>query len=252
MGLSDTIAGGRPWIGIALLGAVLVFTMAAAIGAHLWKADLSVVHVRAEGNRLMTDEEIVKLAAIPKHARLFDIDLQGVRQRLLQSPFIDQVAVRRNVPNEVTIEIEEREPVAALSLDRLLFIDARGMVLPSVRIAEAGDLPLITGAVPAAECVPGKRITSPAVRDALLLLDMARSVSDECYRRISDVSVGAGEHLILHTSEFGVPVIVRREDMATQLAKFDGFWRTIVYPRGAANLQYVDLRFEDNVIVRWN
>jgi cell division protein FtsQ len=252
MGLSETIAGGRPWFGVALLGAVLVFTMVAAIGAHQWKSDLSVVHVRPEGNRLLTDEEVVKLAAIPTEARLFDIDLQGVRQRLLRSPFVDRVTVRRNVPNEVTIEIEERLPVAALSVDRMLLIDAEGIVLPSVRSADAGDLPLITGAVPAAECVPGKRIASPAVRDALVLLDMARSISDECYQRISDVAVGTGETLIMHTSEFGIPVIVRREDLASQMAKFDGFWRSIVYSRGAADLQYVDLRFEDNVVVRWN
>jgi cell division protein FtsQ len=252
MGLSGTITGGRPWFGIALLGTVLTVTVVAAIGAHQWKSDLAVMHVRPEGNRLMTDEDVVKLAAIPGQARLFDVDLQAVRARLLKSPFINRVTVRRNVPNEVTLEIEERVPVAALSADRLLFIDAEGTVLPSVRIADAGDLPLITGAVPAAECVPGKRITSPAVRDALVLLDMARSISDECYRRISDVAVGTGETLILHTSEFGVPVIVRRDDLASQMAIFDGFWRAIVYPRGAADLQYVDLRFEDNVVVRWN
>jgi len=252
MGLSETIAGNRPWFGAALLGAVLVFTLGAAIGAHRWKSDLAVVQVRPEGNRLMTDEQVVALAAIPKQARLFDIDLQAVRRRLLTSPFIERVTVRRNVPDAVTLEIEERVPVAALSTDRMLFVDADGTVLPSVRIAEAGDLPLITGEVPAAECVPGKRIASPGVRDALVALDMARTISDECYRRISDVAVGTGEHLILHTAEFGVPVILRRDDLASQMATFDAFWRTIVDPRGAADLQYVDLRFEDNVVVRWN
>jgi cell division septal protein FtsQ len=252
MGISTMLTGHRPWFGVTLLATVVVLTMVAAIGAHRWKADLTVVHVRPEGNRLLSDEDVVALAAIPKKERLFDIDLQAVRRRLLKSPFIEQVAVRRNVPNEITLEIEERIPVAALSADRMLFIDADGVVLPSVDIGEVGDLPLITGAVPAAECVPGKRITAPPVRDALLLLDMARMVSDECYRRISDVAVGPGENLILHTSDFGVPVIVRREDLATQVSKFDGFWRTVVDPRGAADLQYVDLRFEDNVVVRWN
>ena len=67
------------------------------------------------------------------------------------------------------------------------------MVLPSVRIGDAGDLPLITGAVPAAECVPGKRMhICPRYATPWTLLDMARSISDECYRRISDVAVGAG------------------------------------------------------------
>ena len=147
MGLSETLTGRRPWFGILLLGAVLVATLVVAVGAHRWKSDLAVVHVRPEGNRLMTDEDVVKLAAIPAQTRLFDVDLQAVRGRLLKSPFIDRVTVRRNVPDEVTLEIEERVPVAALSADRMLFIDAEGTVLPSVRIADAGDLPLITGAV---------------------------------------------------------------------------------------------------------
>jgi cell division protein FtsQ len=252
MGLSHAVTGSRPWFGAALLGAVVVGVLAAAIGAHRWKAELTAVRVRAEGNRLMSDEEITALAAIPKQARLFDVDLQAVQRRLLTSPFIEGASVRRNVPDEVTIEIDEREPVAALSTDRMLLVDAAGTVLPSVRLAETGDLPLITGAVPAAECVPGKKIVSPAVRDALLVLDLARAISDECYRRISDVAVGTGDYLILHTSEFGVPVILGRDDLAGQMVKFDGFWREIVYPRGAANLQYVDLRFGENVVVRWN
>ena len=46
-------------------------------------------------------------------------------------------------------------------------MDADGIVLPSVRIADAGDLPLITGDVRRRSCVPGKRITSRDVRDAL-------------------------------------------------------------------------------------
>jgi cell division protein FtsQ len=252
MGMLENITGDRPLAGAVLLGAVLVFTIAAAVGARLWRSDLPVTSVRPEGNLLVPDEEILKLAAIPKDARLFDVDLSAVRQRVRRSPFVDRVSVRRNVPDEVTLEIEERVPVAVLATHQMYLVDARGMVLPSVKTGKAGDLPLITGAVPAAECVPGKRIASPAVRDALLLLDMARAISDDCYRRISDVSVGGGETMIVHTSEFGVPVIVHRGDLASQMAKFDGFWRSVVYPRGAADLQYVDLRFEDHVVVRWN
>jgi cell division septal protein FtsQ len=252
MGMLDTIAGDRPWAGAALLGVVLVFLIVTSIAAHAWKSELPLTGVRSEGNRLVASEELLKLAALPKSARLYDIDLSAVRQRVRRNPFVEQVSVRRDVPGDVTLAVQERVPVAVLASDRMYLIDAAGTVLPPVRAGEAGDLPLITGAVPQAECVPGKQIASRAVRDALLMLDMARAISDECYGRISDISVGEGETMIAHTSEFGVPVIVRREDLASQMAKFDGFWRSVVYPRGAAGLQYVDLRFEDHVVVRWN
>ena len=37
-----------------------------------------------------------------------------------------------------------------------------------------------------------------------------------------------------------------------KLVKLDGFWKEIVYHRGPNDLDYIDLRFADQVVVRWN
>ena len=41
-------------------------------------------------------------------------------------------------------------------------------------------------------------------------------------------------------------------DAAAKLVKFDGFWKEVVVHRGPDELVYVDLRFEDQVVVRWS
>jgi cell division septal protein FtsQ len=57
---------------------------------------------------------------------------------------------------------------------------------------------------------------------------------------------------VLFTAETGVPVVLGRGDIAVKLVKLDGFWKQIVMQRGATQLKTVDLRFADQVVVRWD
>jgi cell division septal protein FtsQ len=46
-------------------------------------------------------------------------------------------------------------------------------------------------------------------------------------------------------------VIVGHDNIGLKLVKFDSFWKQMVDRRGAQELQYIDLRFQDQVIVKW-
>jgi len=99
--------------------------------------------------------------------------------------------------------------------------------------------------------VPGRRLTLPAIREALTLLAMAQRYDDGLYRRISEVNIDASGDMTLFTSEAGVRVLFGHGEAPAKLAKFDAFWTTYVQHQGAAALEYIDLRFEDQVVVRW-
>jgi len=51
---------------------------------------------------------------------------------------------------------------------------------------------------------------------------------------------------------WGVPMIFGRGEIAMMLVRLEAFWNDVVHERGSDNLQYVDLRFDDQVVVRWN
>lgn len=242
----------RPRAGGIAMVLILVVTVGVALGANVWTRDLTVREIHTEGNRIVPSSEILALAAIPKNQRLFDVDLNQARKRIQANQFIRAVSVNRDVPDRISITVDERAPVAAIPGETMLYIDADGVILPPAHSEYIFDLPVLTGALPLSECLPGKRVTSDVLREALQIVVTAQKISDDFYRLISEVHVDPGHSIELFTSESGVPVIFGRGDVAGKMAKLEAFWKEFVSQRGAGELQYIDLRFEDQVVVRWN
>jgi hypothetical protein len=142
-------------------------------------------------------------------------------------------------------------PAAALAGEQLLFVDDEAVLLPHTLSARIFDIPILTGELPRGELVPGRPSSSPRLLDALALLSLSRQFDDALYRRISEVHIGEDGELTVYTAEAGVPVLFGHGETPEKLAKFDAFWHACVEHRGASALDYIDLRFEDQVVVRW-
>lgn len=234
---------------VVLLG-LLAAAVAATLGAHYWKRDLRVHAIEIYGNRVVSDEEILQLAAVRGDTGLYDVDLRAVQQRIAAQPYVARVAVSRNVPDGITIEVIERVPLAVLPAGRLLAVDAEGRLLPPARAEALFDLPVLTGIAPR-DLVPGRMLTGSGIEQALMLLRMAERAGDELYRRISEVHVRSDGTLLVYTAESSVPVLFGSGDLARKLVTFDGFWRTIVARRGVTGLRSVDMRYAEQVVARW-
>jgi cell division protein FtsQ len=239
-------------LGAALMIVLILAVVAATLGANSWKRELPVRGVRAVGNAIVPAADILKLAAIPKDTKLYSVDLASVQKRVQQNPFLRSVSVNRQGPEGICIVVEERQPIAMMIREQVQYVDEEGVVMPAIKSDRLFDLPVISGALPPGECVAGKKITATPVREALHLLALSRQIGAELFRRISEVEIRESGDLLFHTADAGVPVVVGQGDLAMKLVKFDSFWRQIVEGRGPQQLQLVDLRFEDRVIVRWN
>ena len=247
-----TSARGRTGWVLVLTALLLLGVVTMAVTANSWKHDFRVLRVRTTGNTFVADSDIVRTAAIVKNGRLFDIDLNGARLRVQGNPFIKSVSVAREIPDGIAISVTERRPIAALILDRILYVDAEGYVLPPIRSGHALDLPVVTGELPAADCLPGRQIRTRRLREALEILTTAARIGEDLEHMISEVYCAGDSTYVLFTADSGVPVLCGRGDIAVKLLKFDGFWKQVVVQRGAAQLKTVDLRFADQVVVRWD
>lgn len=231
-----------------LLGGAL---LGVAVYANVWKENRRATEVVVEGNRILVGKDILTLAAVPGNSLMFDLDLYAIERRVAKNPYIKSVAVHRDIPNRVRISIEERIPVAAVVIDRLYYLDADGYVLPPAQSQSIFDLPVLTG-LPPGEFVSGVRTKNRDALDAILILSVAQEIDDELYRNISEIHFDENKDPVFYTAEFGIPVVLGREQVGINLVKFDSFWKSVVAKYGVHQLQYIDLRFEDQVVVRWN
>ena len=104
---------------------------------------LDVDLVRVTGTELTPAASIEEVAGINIGAPLLLVDLEGVEERVESLPWVADATVRRDLPSEVVVDIEERVPAAVVALGRTqLLVDDHGRVL------ERGDPAKYPPAVP--------------------------------------------------------------------------------------------------------
>jgi cell division septal protein FtsQ len=219
--------------------------------ANTWKGDLKVTDIRVEGNEIVGDEEVLRLAGIKDGDSLFKVDLFKAQERIQKNLFVKSVSAKREVPNCIVLSIVERVPIVAAVVDRVHFLDNQGFILPPAAPGGITDLPIITGKLDKSQFTPGNQVGSTSIREAVGIATVAREISDELYHRISEIHIDGSKSLVFYTAEYGVPVVFGHGDIDNKLLKFDAFWKGFVIYRGSHELRYIDLRFEDQVVVRW-
>ena len=231
---------------------LLVVVVGLIVSANLWKSSLRLQRVTVEGNRIVETAEIMQLVRIQKNTQLQDIDLTAVQKDILSHHFIKDAVVERDLPATLKITITERLPLAIVNSAEILYLDEEGVVLPHSISKQLFDLPVLSGISPEIALAPGGTINNPDVHEALQILATSKLVSKELYHLISEVRLRGGGDIVLYAAEWGVPIIFGRGDIANKLVRLEAFWNDIVREKGSQRLQYVDLRFDDQVVVRWN
>ncbi|MEM7245682.1 MAG: FtsQ-type POTRA domain-containing protein [Acidobacteriota bacterium] len=125
----------RVGLQVALVTALFLF------GSELWHqlstAELfRVRELRFSGVVQADEKRLARLADAEGQANLLALDLDGLRQRLLAEPWIEQARLARSLPDLLLVDVVEREAVAwEAREDEVLLLDASGR--PIVRVAEA-------------------------------------------------------------------------------------------------------------------
>lgn len=230
---------------------ILVLAIGMIVLANLWKSDLKVKRVTIEGNRIVETAEIMQLIKVPKNSQLEDVDLMAVRRDILNHHFIKEAVVERDLPATLRVSIQERVPLAIINSTEILYLDDEGVVLPHSISKHLFDLPVLTGLPADSPPKPGMTLKHPDIQEALRILASSKLVSKELYHLISEVRLRNGGDIVLYAAESGVPIIFGRGNIADKLVRFVSFWERVARERGPETLQYIDLRFDDQVVVRW-
>jgi cell division protein FtsQ len=132
---------------LRLVVTLVVATFALAVGWWLVTASplLDVDQIEVRGADRTPVDAVIAQADIARGEALVEIDLPAAEQALTALPWVDEVNSRRSVFGTVTIDITEREPVAAVpGASGWLLVDRDGRVLEAVDSFDA-DLVAVDG-----------------------------------------------------------------------------------------------------------
>ena len=108
--------------------------------------------VLVEGQSQYTQEEIVAASGVQRGDNLFLINkMQLVDRVLSQLPYVDELVIRRRLPDTLVLTVTECVPVAVIEAEGAYWLmDAKGKLLEQGDVSLAGNQALILGLTPLA------------------------------------------------------------------------------------------------------
>lgn len=120
---------------------ILVFFLYAA-----FKSAFHIEEVIFNGNEHLSDEELRSLAGLKGKENLLMLSSSMIFDKMIQSPWIRAVTLRKELPSTLHFLIKEAEPFALLDMKgRLFIVDEKGSMLEDLKDSSIPFLPVISG-----------------------------------------------------------------------------------------------------------
>jgi cell division protein FtsQ len=235
------------WRRAAGVVALVVGTAAAVVVAGHWVLTtprFAVVAVEVRGASRVPAQRILEVSGIVHGANLWRIDPDHVRARLEALPEIRRADVVRELPNRVSIVVEERRPFTLVHSARLHWLDEDGRLLGEEHRAVATEVPVISG-LSEDELATMRTTPGPRARTAIALIRALLRTGSTLAAEISEIDMSRAEGPVLYTVD-GVEVRLGSEEWEERLARLEGVLAQVT----TQDVQGVDLRFRDQVVLK--
>ena len=165
---------------VAISAALVAYGGYRAVDLVVSASPLQVRRITVEGNVRLSPGEVQALVEGLRGSSIITADLDRYRRRLLQSPWIADVALRRVLPSTIQVFVDERRPMGICRVGGVLYlVDRQGTLIDEFGPQYADfDLPIIDGLVrapgtgspvidPERAALAGRVIDAIAARPAL-------------------------------------------------------------------------------------
>ncbi|MDQ3070418.1 MAG: FtsQ-type POTRA domain-containing protein [Acidobacteriota bacterium] len=233
---------------MVVIGAVVAIAGFKGVGAALQMPQFQVRHITVRGAEKLSTGELEALVEGLRGDHILTADLDGYRQRLLQSPWVASASLRRVLPATIEVTVSERRPMGLARIDgRLFLIDPTGVVIEEHGAQHAQyDLPIVDG-LDGDPRDTGFLIDPSRAMLAARVIDAA-SADQQIGPRLSEINVSdahdavvllEGDRALLHVGESRF--VERLRSYLTLAATLRD---------QLDDIDYVDLRFDERIYVR--
>ncbi len=103
----------------------------------------NIKYIDVKGNEKVSQALLTEKSGVEYEDNIFKVNIKKAKKQVEKIPYVKNVRIKRKLPNIVTIEVEERKPIAAIPAgEGFVLIDIEGRFLEKV---QENKLPVIEG-----------------------------------------------------------------------------------------------------------
>lgn len=244
---------GRAWLSwravrIVFVCGLTIYATYRAFDLAVSASTLQVRKISVRGNVRLSSDEVQALVDDLRGTSILTADLSKFRERLMASPWVADVALRRVLPSTIEVFVAERRPIGVCRLgNELYLLDRIGFIIDEFgpQYAEF-DLPIIDGVVrPPSNTEPAidarRTALAASVIDALVGHPTLAS-------RLSQIDVNDLHNAVVLLDGDPAWLYLGTERFAERLQSYVELAPAL--RDRVAEMDYVDLRFERRLYVK--
>jgi len=195
-----------------------------------------VKEVAVQGNSRLSDDQILGWANVPLKRSIFVVNIKEISRAIASKSRIKRVEIRKILPAKVLIVVEERLPFACLSRGKELFeVCDDGVIIK--KTIDSMNLPVIRMA--------GSFSLKEKLSREVNILLMAQQLGIPFFQL--DVR---NRHTLVGVLESGIKIYLGKGDHLDYLSYLPSLLE--VYREKEKGLKYIDIRFNEQIIVGEN
>ena len=235
-------------LALALMGMALAIGSQQMLLAVRHSSFFQLSEVILQGTCLLDKEEILGFVRPLISRSVFALNLELMARTVETHPMVKRAVVRRMLPKSMVITIQERQPVALLVVERRLYgIDEEGVLLPPFKPSLQPNLPLFTGWKPG-PCKIGEPLKSEGISTAIGLLNTIKAFDPLMVYEISEIRLDTPRNMVFYLVEDSIRVSIGKGNYQEKVAGLRAVLSELKHSN-LAFVQYIDLRFEGQVVV---
>ena len=162
----------------------------------------NIKNIEIVGNQKLTNEEIISLSQVQIDENTFKLIKSKVQKNIKQNAYVENIKVKRKLPDTITIEVEERIPTYMIAFaNAYAYINNQGYFLEISK--DKLELPILTGFLTKEEDIQeGNRL---CVEDLQRLDDvlqiMKSATSNEVDSLVTKINIANKQNYILELKD---------------------------------------------------
>jgi cell division septal protein FtsQ len=206
-------------------------------------------NIEITGLKRLQPELVLKLAKLGPHTNLLALRPFQVEQTLETHPWIARATLTRQWPHRVSLQIQEREPVALVQVGELHYVDRRGNLFKPLSPGDPHDFPIITG-LPR-EFFSPRQVALPGTMDRIIkLMDLLKNAPPPLnLENVSEIHVDLERGLTLFANGLGAGVDLGRGQFPEKLQRLAQAWPVITKKGFLPQAARINLDYPQKVLL---